>query len=223
MSELYHALGNTDYGDTLRDNIRFGSFKPDFLENWQWAEILGQDVNNLEHMEHTAGLTAWYIFEADRLGVPFSQVDQDILMTTAYTHDFAEAIDGDVPDPLKKTDDDTKRQERNSFYLVASAVTDYPDNLTELVMDVTQGRHRLSRDFRAIEIIGYIETGKKAGEVAHRMGEIQHKYDFDLPHLRKLYLSLLHLHDAVIAKDLTKLEKDFSDLPVVRSYLDGQG
>lgn len=220
MSELYAALGDTEYGQTLQDNIRFGSFKPQWLENWAWTEMLGPDVNNLEHMEHTAVLTGWYLLEAERLGYPFSDEDEAILMTTAYTHDFAEAIDGDISDPLKKHDDEAYDKERASFEAVASSVTDNPEELTTLVMSVTQGRHRLSRDFRAIEIIGYIETARQAGLLAENMGAIQKKYGLEIWQLRDLFNSFVNLHTEVMNKDPARLA-EFGDLPVVRSYLDG--
>lgn len=223
MSELYHALGDTDYGEVLYENVRFSRFKPDWLENWMWCEMLGQDVNNYEHMEYTAGITAWYIYEAERLGTPFSKDDQDLLITTAFVHDFAEAIDGDIPDPEKKNDDAEKSQERRSFEAVASSVTDDPEGLANYVLPVIQGSHRLSRDFRAIEIIGYNETGEQAGYLASHMGEIQYKYDFDLRHLSDLFFNLRRLNEEVVSSCIDKLGTQFNDLPVVREYLNRYG
>ena len=201
MSDIHASLGETEYGQTLSDNVRFGRFKPDEIPNQEWIEALGPDVDNYKHMEYTANLAAWYIYEADRLGVPLSEEDQKLLILTAYVHDFAEAIDGDVPDPYKDHSDDAKAKEKRSFITVARTVVEDPEALGALVFPVMYGGSPLARDFRAIEIIGYAETAKQAGKVT---GEAYGK-----------------LYDEVLPNSLAMLE-EYKDLKVVNNYLKEQ-
>ena len=219
MSDFFESLQQTEHGETLANNIRFGRFKPDFLPNEVWVELLGDDVDNLKHMEYTAELTNWYIRQAWKLEEPFSLEDEHLLMTTAWVHDFAEAIDGDIPDPFKVDDEDTKATERRSFLTVASTVTDDPEGLADYVLPVMQGTHRLSRHFRAIEIIGYMETGRRALRASHGMGELQHTYGYTYEELHLIHQSLVSLGTEVIESDTKRLAELFPDFPVVMEYL----
>lgn len=219
MSDLHESLFTTEYGEILSQNVRFGRFKPEWLPNQVWVELLGDDVDNYKHMEYTASLTSWYIGEAARLEEPFSEDDADLLMLTAWTHDFAEAIDGDVPDPEKVDSLDVREQERRSFIEVASKVTEDPVKLANTVLPVIQGEHPLSRHFRAIEIIGYMETGKRAIRALKGMGELQHTYGYDFEQLHEIYHNLQSLGNEVIEVDTRRLKRDYPDFPVVRSYL----
>lgn len=219
MSDIYESLRYTEYGETLNNNIRFGRFKPDWLDNQVWVELLGMDVNNYEHMQYTAGLTTWYIQTAEEIGYPFPEEDAARLLTTAWVHDFAEAIDGDVPDPFKKDDEDTLATERRSFIKVASLVAEDPEELADFVFPVLHGSNYLSRHFRAIELMGYMETGLRALRSAHSMGELEHTYGFSHAELREIWQSLTTLGNEVVASETTRLPRDFWDLPVVQVYM----
>lgn len=218
MSEIYSALGDTEYGQILQGNVRFERFKPDCITNEVWVDVLGDDVNNLRHMQHTANITAWYIFEAESLGVPFTEEEQDLLMTTAFVHDFAEAIDGDVADPDKVDSDEVRDRELRSFVEVASSVTQYPELLADRVLPVMQGTHPLSRHFRAIEHIGYDQTAWEADYQSHQMGRIQRKHELSFPALHDLYHALRTLHEVVHPASLRDLAS-FADLPVIEKYI----
>jgi hypothetical protein len=215
--QIYKSLANNEYGHTLNNEVRFGRFKPDFITNAQWVEMLGQDVNNLEHMEFTAGLTAWYIYRAKELGDPFTKEQENTLMTTAWTHDFAEAIDGDVADPDKDHSSESKRLERLSFFTVAKSVD--AGHLTNLVMDVTQGKHELSRHFRAIEVIGYATTGERAGEVMVDIENWKDWYGLTDDQANALFNNLEWLNNEVVSSAIENLHDNYRDLPVVEDFL----
>lgn len=222
MSEQYYkALADTEYGEVLQNNVRFGRFKPSWLANELWVDMLGADVNNYEHMEYTAGITAWYIYEAERLGEPFSRENQSTLMMTAWTHDFAEAIDGDVPDPHKVHTEEQYEKERQSFLRVARSVCSTPELMGVVVFPVLYGDIDLARHFRAIEIIGYAETAMKAGTYADRVRMFKKLYDFTPNEIKDVHIALGGLYREVLPSAIRQLQ-EFKDLPVVRAYLDGR-
>ncbi len=220
-SELYGLLGDTEYGQILQDNVRFGRFKPDCIPNEVWVDALGADVNNFQHMQNTAEITAWYIFQAEKLGAPMDRLDQSVLMMTAWTHDFAEAIDGDIPDPDKDHSQDAKEAEKQSWLTVMGSIVPAPELIGNVVFPVLHGESPLARDFRAIELIGYNETALRAVEQAHNLGELQMKHELSIPQLRALYGELVRLYDEVHPSCLQSLEA-FRDLPVIEEYLNGQ-
>jgi hypothetical protein len=119
-------------------------------------------------------------------------------MLTAWTHDFAEAIDGDIPDPDKDHSDDAKGKEKRSFLTVMGSVFNYPEEVGYEVFPVMYGKGELARHFRAIEIIGYTETAKRAASVN---GEAYQK-----------------LYKDVYPNAIEQL-REFSNLPVVAEYL----
>lgn len=217
MSEIYADLEQTFYGQELEANVRFGTFKPDFVTNEEWCEMLGDDVNNYRHMEFTAGITAWYIEQSELLGHPFTQEEQDTLMLTAYTHDFAEAIDGDVPDPEKDTSEQAKALERFSHFAVAQYVA--AEDTTDLVMDVTQGKHDLSDHFRAIEVIGYLTSGIKAGDVMMEINKWRRHFGYTGTQADILFMHLDRMNDEVVTIETARLFEKFYQLPVVNKMM----
>lgn len=216
--QLYRDLGQNEYGQILQDNVRFGRFKPDDIDNETWVHVLGKDVNNLEHMEHTAGITAWYIFESERLGYPMRREDQATLMMTAWTHDFAEAIDGDIPDPHKVHSEEEHAKERRSWLRVMGSVSSTPELMGVAIFPVMFGEVDIARDFRAIEVIGYHDTALKAREQAHAMELDKKAPDQITPEEASLYLALVKLYIEVAPNSVKQL-KQFKDLPVVAEYL----
>src|SRR5690348_9689172 len=103
--ELYSTFAESHYGETLEAKTRFDVFKPDWATTELWCDVLGDDVNNLRHMAHTARIA-----EAFAQGEDLSTDTTDLLLKTAATHDWGEAIIGDIPLP-DKTDDDEAKEE----------------------------------------------------------------------------------------------------------------
>lgn len=224
MSEqLYTALEHTEYGKTLQNNARWGQFKPAWLAVNQWEYILGPDVNNYAHMGYMADLTQDYIDSAKRLGCSFMNFDAELLLDTAYIHDFAEAIDGDVPDPEKKFNKQAHEQERRSLIQVLGAVTvsaAEAKDVAEKVLPVMQGRHFLSHHWRAIELIGYTETTRKAGIRVQEMSELREGLWLTPDQESELQAKLEYMANEVHAINLRELDR-FSFIPMVKEYLEG--
>lgn len=211
--ELNNKFAETDYGIILDNEIRFSTFKPEFISNEEWVEMLGPDVNNRLHMERAYLLTRWFCAQQPDL----TESEKDRLCLTAMVHDWAEAIDGDVPDPLKS--DDTMRQEMQSFVKVASSVTE-PHDLASRVFPVMFAKtSRLGKMWRAIEVMGYLETGVRASREAaysdvwaEKFGLNDYQADLLLGHLR-------HMGAEVCARAVEQLQPVRTLYPAVEVFL----
>lgn len=221
MSDLYIELGHNEYGIKLENEVRYGSYKPENISNDVWTSVLGPDVNNYYHMEYTAGIAAWYIEESERLGEPFSKEEQELLMLTAYTHDFSEAIIGDIPQPEKTGSLQEQVEETMAHLAVMESVTPHPYVLSRPVLDVMQDRDPLSRHFQAIEFIGYHETGYRAGQEKHRTSEWGRHHGLSPIQELDLARTLDKLHTEVQGGSFMHLLQNMNDLPVINSYIHG--
>lgn len=218
MSDLYDALAETEYGQTLQGEIRFGSFKPEWLPNEQWVEMLGPDVDNYQHMSHMAGLTEWFIGESRKLGHDISENDEYRLMVTAYVHDFAEAIDGDVPDPHKDLGAIALAKERESFITVASSVTNDAETLARLVMPIMHRQEPLGDVWRAIELIGYLETAFRANTVLRSLRDWQEYFGWTNRQMHEMDANLWELYSQVLERNGKEL-RQYRLMPAVAKYL----
>ena len=218
MSDFWIELAETEHGEQLMNQARFDSYRPEEVETDEWIQVLGNDVCNYHHMQHTAELTQWYMDESKALGQPFADEERELLELTAWTHDFSESLLGDVPDPEKKNDMFEQAEEYMAHVAVMSSVTDFPYVISRPVLDVMQGRDRVSKDWRAIEMIGYHQTAVKAGEEAAYISDWQVALGLEFKTARKLYHHLVQMHDEVAPRVLEGLE-EFADLPVVSKYL----
>lgn len=218
MSDLYHALESTEYGQALQEQVRFSSFKPEWLPNEQWVELLGDDVDNFRHQEYMAGLTQWFIDESWRVGDFIPAEDAERLLVVAHVHDFAEAIDGDVPDPLKDNGAIALARERDSFIEVASSVTAEPEELADYVLPVMHRLEPLGDVWRAIELIGYLETAFRANTVLHSLRAWQDEFGWSNQQTHEMDANLWELYSNVIDRNGKQLEQ-FRNMPVVAGYL----
>src|SRR6185503_14610721 len=153
--ELHDRFAKSVWGETLEQNIRFGDFKPSYIDNDLWEYLLGDDVNNLRHMPYTAEL-AKQLARYERIG-------GSLLELTAITHDWGEAIVGDVALPDKIADGQDER-ELSAYWQIANHIA--PDYDLSQVPEVVWGEHELSEPFNAVEYMGYCQTGIRAGKMA---------------------------------------------------------
>lgn len=153
--ELNRRFSDSDYGLKLEENVRFGDFKPDYIDNDIWEYLLGDDVNNLRHMAYTYELTKRFA-QAERIG-------NELLKLTAITHDWGEAVVGDVALPDKDLSGPDEA-EANAYRQIAYEIA--PDYDLSQVPEVLWGEHELTEPFNAIEYMGYCQTGLRAGRMA---------------------------------------------------------
>lgn len=61
LLDIHHAFAETDFGAELAKNIRYGTYRPPEVNETEWVNLLGADVNNLSHLQLTYGLTRVFI------------------------------------------------------------------------------------------------------------------------------------------------------------------
>lgn len=218
VSDLYEALEHTEYGQTLLEQSRFGSFKPEWLPHEQWENILGADVNNYYHQASMAALTGWYIEESWHLGDAVGADNEHALLVTAYVHDFAEAIDGDTPDPQKTHTEADMQRERDSLIQVLSSVTPEAEEVADMVLPIMQRTDPLGERWRAIEIMGYCETAIKAGDELANIQTYANHYAWSNEQRDEVEHSLGRLNREVFWSSTSQLQ-EFADQPVIARYL----
>lgn len=160
-NNLYEIFANSEYGKTLESNTRFSDFKPEWVTTELWCKLLGDDVNNLRHMSHTTKIAEMF---CDVEGI--SGDTRDILLITATTHDWGEAIIGDIS-LVRKTEDDESREEV-AYRTIANELLgdDVGQALADKVWPVLKKVDEVGDMFRAIEYVGYCTTGLRAGYAA---------------------------------------------------------
>lgn len=161
-NELYQTFADSEHGKNLAEKTRFGVFQPEFASTDLWCEVLGNDVNNLRHMAHTAFLAEKFAAYQD-----LSTDTTNLLLTTAATHDWGEAIIGDIPLPDKTADHET--EERVAYALIAQDLLNESQgaDLTNKVWSVLSHEDEEAGEmFKTIEYVGYCTTAVRAGRMA---------------------------------------------------------
>lgn len=163
--ELHRTFEQSEYGKTLAQRTRFDVFKPEWASTELWTDLLGDDVSNLNHMPHTYDLAKRFaLYEG------LGQVATHNLLVTAVTHDWGEAIIGDIPLPDKTNNDE--QNEKVAYAQIAYDLLGGVDGgrLVNTVWPVlSHGDKNLGDRFRAIEYIGYCTTAMRAETVATRL------------------------------------------------------
>ncbi len=162
--DIHETFSRSIFGKKLRESPRFHIFKPDDVNTRHWVEILGDDVNNLNHMIVTLGIAEGFV---GSLNGAISLEDKRIICLTAIIHDWAEAVMGDIPLP-QKTDEDEKREitvlkELFEIFLTTNKYGHkVPTEQLDRVCDILSGDDELSLVFKTIEEMGYMKTGLRA-------------------------------------------------------------
>lgn len=173
---LWRVVCDSEQGKILKGSERWERYKPgQMTEVGEWEEILGYDVNNLEHMRLTDCI-AIAMVDSQNEAVPgsFSRKEKNILRKTALVHDLAEAITGDINYNFK-TDSD----EKNELQLMRSILEKpiFEENITteerEKIISILGDKStKLGEAFGVIEGIGYFRTAMVAWKKS-KLGEHQ--------------------------------------------------
>lgn len=202
---LHTTFSESPYGRDLSERTRFNDFKPDFIDTEMWTRLLGRDVNNLHHMPKTMEL-------ATTFGIR-NKLDRDTrleLRTVAVTHDWGEAVIGDIPLP-SKTADDEKREKIAHRQIAGKLFGQQGAELSERVWRVLGHEDEEMGDmFRAIEYIGYCVTGMRAGKVSDAIA-----HGFVRPPLPRQQVVILQ-------GGLQAMEKNIQvhNFPILNKYID---
>lgn len=167
---VHASFAETEYGAVLKSCVRYDKYRPENVSHERWEELLGPDVNNLDHMVDTYQLTRNFIGNTERLQPGLlSQRDQAVLKITAIVHDWGESVIPDI-NYFEKTGDD-ELAERQAFREHLPRFHTGDDPLTqELIAEafeevIFDKESRLGSMFNVIERIGYLRTGLRAAEL----------------------------------------------------------
>lgn len=193
-NQIHQKFSTSEYGQKLEQNIRFGDFKPEYIPNSLWEYLLGDDVNNLRHMPHTLEIT--------RRFQRYHRIGGELLRLTAISHDWGEAVVGDVALPDKQIAG-VDMNEIIAYNRIASEIV--PEEDLSLVPSVIWGDHELSETFNAIEYIGYCQTGLRAGRMAVLLANGVLRPELPRKAVDGLVGGLLSLNKMVEVKNFKKL------------------
>lgn len=167
-SELHRAFSETSHGQKMGESIRFAKYNLSDMPNDEWEKLLGRDVNNLEHMSLTHGIAVAFIRYCETYQPELlTDEEKKILLLTAITHDWGEAIRGDVSFGDKTKQEEA--QEVEDFNLVIDSLSYGSFTYEEIkyAQEIAFDHHgsKLGRIFYAIERLGYMRTALKASEI----------------------------------------------------------
>jgi hypothetical protein len=153
-------------GATLASRGRYEKYKPADVTNERWEELLGADVNNLDHLPLTYGLTKSMIRNLRESQPGFlSEHEEDVLQAASLIHDWAEAIVGDITYGYKTVEQESEEME----HLVAILEKHYEDDNSDikpLIIEaagiVREPDTKLGHVFNTIERVGYMRTALRA-------------------------------------------------------------
>lgn len=212
---LHQIFSQSDFGKTLNRNIRFSDFKPVDIDNETWVDVLGDDVNNLQHMPHTHRIVGRFSL-AECMG----EEDTNILLTTAMTHDWGEAIDGDIALPFKTEADEVSEQA--SFRLIADELLGKyeGEELSDMVWKVLNKDDReLGDKFRAVEYVGYNTTAMRAGYMGRAISARLIRLPFERNKVEHLAGGLIGFENAMQAQSYSTLAGYSEKYPGIQDIL----
>lgn len=224
FSQLHNDFSRTPYGETLKANIRYAPFKPQDMLNSLWEKTLGADVNNLDHLHLSLGMTRVFLSlcanppKIWKRRVPknavFTPDEQRLLLFTAIVHDWAEAVIGDIPAPAKTQSDEalemlTLRNIMNGMLEKKSRRVEREGLISDVQKVLTDKTSKTGMAFYAIEGIGYMRTGLRAWQESQQAtGELKQ--------------NLVSLAKDVVPRQAQKLIRYAVFYPPVYSYLFNQ-
>ncbi|HVI60907.1 MAG TPA: hypothetical protein VM535_01980 [Candidatus Saccharimonadales bacterium] len=168
---IHASFAATEYGRALSESVRYDKYRPSHVTHERWQELLGPDVNNLNHLVDTYHLSSDFIGHTDRLQPGLlSPRDKAVIKVGAVIHDWGESILPDI-NYFEKTEADEAAEIQvfndNLANFYPAADPEVQDLIAEATTEVIFDREsRLGGIFNVIERIGYLRTGLKANQHA---------------------------------------------------------
>lgn len=202
---LHSIFAASPYGQKLEADVRFENFRAaEFVTKELWEKLLGDDINNLRHMPHTYEITKRF---CELQGLNEEQTTT--LLQVAMTHDWGEAIIGDIP-YSQKVDSDAVREQVAYRTIAADLLGEEGQAFSDKVWRVLDHEdEELGDQFEAIENIGYMMTANRASYMARAI--LAQFIDLPLTRKQEAQLSggLQALGDMVLIRHYPLL-RDFS-------------
>jgi hypothetical protein len=163
LIQIRHRYANSEYGRILNNQLRWEPSIRNGTTPDQWRKAFGADVNNLLHMDLSCGLvkTVARRFKS----VELNSEDLEILLLTAQTHDWAEAVIGDKSFVYKNESD-----EEEEIGILRALLEEFlPEDLKsaspkipQVISTLTDKETLRYKIFNVVEQIGYLRTSKRA-------------------------------------------------------------
>jgi hypothetical protein len=167
IGEIHRTFAESPHGQKLAGQVSYGRYKPDSVSNERWQRLLGADVNNLHHLPLTHGLMTSMIKHI-KLDHPtlLRPGEARILQVAAITHDWAEAVVGDINYSSK-----TNADEEKEAAVFDGIIESWPEEIHEELLSAADvvfgrdtGRPHLITIFNFVERIGYMRTALRASD-----------------------------------------------------------
>jgi len=167
LHQVHRQFSQTPEGIRLSNNTRFARYQ-NIVPNNKWQEMLGFDVNNLEHGRFIHGITSLFIKQINQSDseIKFNPEEQKLLLLTAIVHDWSEGFtkNGDI-----SYDQKTNQQEKEELDVIEQIIPKIlgPNSLeiaTKIKDILNDKTSKLGMTFNSIERIGYLRTALKAWE-----------------------------------------------------------
>lgn len=221
FSKIHRDFAGTEHGEVLAGQIRYSRYKPESISNEEWIDLLGRDVQNLQHMPLTYGLARQFLRHSkyfaehdgeveDTSEYSFTRREEEDLLLAAIWHDQAESIVGDYMVDQKQ--DDHEAEEIKAMGEIIKKyygeIEGLADRLKHIKDEIVFNREtRLGKVFNMIERVGYLRTGLRAFEKSQEV---------DDPELRQ---GLQWLSNNVLLNQVNALLDYAHENPAVREFL----
>lgn len=162
LESVFNQFRNSKFGKKLNTQVRYEVFKPKDMSVDLWVEYLGPNGNNLEHMQNTYEQSL-QLLKNDDLELD----DKNLIYLAALTHDWGEAIVGDI-NYSKKNDEDENAEKEAFVTIVKEVISDIQTQelLIDTYLNIAMDRNtRLGHIFNTIERIGYLSDALRMTEL----------------------------------------------------------
>lgn len=209
FQEIHGLFSDTNNGKKLASEIRYKRYNLNDLSNKDWKNMLGGDVNNLDHIFLTYGISRAFIkYCPDQ----FTTEEQENLLLAADVHDWGESVIKDITSDKK-----TAADEEVELIAIKNIATNIFGQLedSELLARINFVKETIIKDsstkmgqaFNAVERLGYLRTGLNAWQDSICIDETEIKE------------GLIWLTNNVLLNQIPKLIEYSEIYPAVKIYL----
>jgi 5'-deoxynucleotidase YfbR-like HD superfamily hydrolase len=181
---IEQAIRAWQHSRKLESKIRWNHRRPDTLSIEDWADPLGPDANNMEHLFVTAQIAKFFIEQGYSDGTDINDELGKTVILVAYVHDLQEYLDknsdgkgGDIASMLKNHEDEFQEIIELEYILRQDFTDVINDKERESIIGCLRDRHSENGSqteagliFDLVEKCGYLKTGQIA----------QRNLDYDL-------------------------------------------
>jgi len=172
--EIRNRYAQSKHGQHLNNQLRWQPSIRTGTTPDQWRKSFGADVNNLSHLDLSYGLVRTVLRRFK--STEFTLEDFEILLLTAQTHDWAEAITGDKSFVYKNEHDE--KEEIAILRILLEEFLPEDQNSTspkipQVISTLTKKDTLRYKIFNIVEKLGYLRTCKRAYQIKDNFPEEQ--------------------------------------------------